>query len=233
MDLMEAIKARHSVRRYTDQRIEGETAERLRQVIAECNQESGLSIQLCLDEPKAFSGLMVKYGNIQNVRNFVALIGEKKPGLDEACGYYGERIVLEAQRIGLNTCWIGASYSKRNAAAAVRIAPGEKMALVIAIGYGATQGAPRKSKPMERLCRCEGEMPDWFRRGMEAAILAPTAMNQQKFLFTLEGGAVRATTGAGPFAKVDLGIAKYHFEIGSGVECRANYKKINNKEKTE
>ena len=216
MDLMEAMKARHSVRSYTDEKIEGEVKEKLQAVIDDCNKKSGLNIQLCLDEPKAFTGLMVKYGNIKNVRNYVALVGKKEPGLDEKCGYYGELIILEAQRMGLNTCWIGGSYSKKNAKEAANIAPDEKMPLVIAIGYGATQGVPHKSKPIERLSRYEGEMPSWFLAGMEAAILAPTAINQQKFLFTLKGNTVSASAGTGPFSKVDLGIVKYHFEIGAG-----------------
>jgi hypothetical protein len=59
-------------------------------------------------------------------------------------------------------------------------------------------------------------MPDWFRRGVEAAQLAPTAMNQQKFLFELNGGKVKAIPMTGFYVKVDLGIAKYHFEVGAG-----------------
>jgi len=216
MDIIEAMKARHSVRSYTDERIEGEAKAGLEKIIEECNEKSGLNIQLCLDAPEAFSGLMVKYGNLQNVRNYIALVGKKEPGLDEACGYYGQIIVIEAQRLGLNTLWVGASYNKKKAVA--KIAPGEKMPLVIAVGYGVTQGQPHKNKPMERLYKCDGEMPLWFRRGMEAVMLAPTAMNQQKFLFTLIGNTVSARAFTGPYSKVDLGIAKYHFEIGAGNE---------------
>ena len=62
-------------------------------------------------------------------------------------------------------------------------------------------------------------MPDWFRKGMEAAQLAPTAVNQQKFLFTLsDGNTVTAKAIGGFYDKVDLGIVKYHFEIGAGKE---------------
>ena len=50
---------------------------------------------------------------------------------------------------------------------------------------------------------------------MEAALLAPTAINQQKFHFTLDGDTVRAKAGLGPCAKIDLGIVKCHFEIGA------------------
>lgn len=60
-------------------------------------------------------------------------------------------------------------------------------------------------------------MPDWFEKGIEAALLAPTAMNQQKFVFELKGDDVRAkVSGFGFYSKVDLGIVKYHFEVATG-----------------
>ena len=61
-------------------------------------------------------------------------------------------------------------------------------------------------------------LPDWFRAGAEAALLAPTAMNQQKFLFVLDGNKVSAKAGFGFYTKIDLGIAKCHFEIGAGTD---------------
>ena len=66
----------------------------------------------------------------------------------------------------------------------------------------------------------QGPAPDWFLRGVDAALLAPTAMNQQKFMFRLENGRVSARAGLGFYSKVDLGIAKYHFELGAG---KANF----------
>lgn len=214
MNLQQAIRARHSVRCYTDRKIEGEVQEKLEQVVKECNQKSGLHIQLCLNESKAFSGMMARYGKFQNVRNYVALVGEKSNTLEETCGYYGEKIALEAQCLGLNTCWVALSYSKGKCVALV--GPEEKLLMVLAIGYGKTDGVPHKSRSVEALCRYEGEMPDWFRWGVEAARLAPTAMNQQKFKFILQGNTVRAEPGSGFYTKTDFGIAKYHFEIGAG-----------------
>jgi nitroreductase len=140
--------------------------------------------------------------------------GLKAADLDEKCGYYGERIVLEAQRLGLNTCWVGDPL--RRGKAAVEMPPGEKLALLITIGYGKTQGAPHRSKPLESFYTAGEPLPDWFRAGVEAARLAPTAINQQKFHFALDGNTVTATTANGPLAAVDVGIAKYHFEIGAG-----------------
>lgn len=216
MDLMEAIRQRHSVRQFTERPIEGETLEQLRGCIDECNAQSGLGIRLCLESPAAFSGLMARYGKFSNVRNYIALVGKKGDGLDEACGYYGEKIVLRAQQLGLNTCWVGGTYSKGKSIA--QAGPGEKLRLVIAVGYGETAGTARRGKPAEELYRAAGSAPDWFMRGVEAARLAPTAINQQKFRFELDGTRVKATAGSGFYTKVDLGIAKYHFEVGAGTD---------------
>lgn len=214
MDLQQAIQARHAVRSYTDRAIEGETLEQLRLVVEQCNRDSGLHIQLLLNEPEAFGAGRLVYGRLQNVKNYIALVGKKGEGVAEQCGYYGEKIVLRAQQLGLNTCWVAMSYSKGNCAAAIR--PGEKLHLVIAVGYGTTPGHPRKTKSIDALCHTDGPMPDWFRRGMQAVQLAPTAINQQKIHFILEGNTVAASPGVGFYTKTDLGIAKYHFEVGAG-----------------
>ena len=214
MDLWEAMEARHSVRRYTNENIEGGTARQLRGVIAEANRESGLSIQLFLNEPAAFEGAMARYGKFENVQNYIAIVGKKGAQNEEKAGYYGEKVVLHAQRLDLNTCWVALTYSKGKSKAAV--ASGEKVYIVISIGYGETNGIPHKSKTIEALSSVEGAMPEWFRRGMQAVQLAPTAMNQQKFTFRLEGTTVSARPGFGFYTKLDLGIAKYHFEVGAG-----------------
>ncbi|MBO4854731.1 MAG: nitroreductase [Oscillospiraceae bacterium] len=217
MDILEAMRARHSVRKYATQPIPADVREKLQQEIDACNREGQLHIQLLCDEPGAFSGAMARYGSFSGVANYIAVAGVKAEDLDERAGYYGERIVLLAQQLGLNTCWVALTFSRRKAR--YTLEKGEKLVLVIALGYGITQGVPHRSKTMEELCRCADPMPDWFRRGMECAMLAPTAVNQQKFLLTLEGErTVRAQAVRGPYAKLDLGIVKYHFTQGAGSE---------------
>jgi len=215
MELEEAVKARHSVRQYKNKPLDKETIAALQSEIAACNQEGGLHIQLVTNEPKAFDGFMAHYGKFSGVTNYIAMIG-KKDGLDEKCGYYGERLVLLAQQLGLNTCWVAMSYSKIKTA--FEIGRGEKLCVVIALGYGETQGIAHKSKSINEVVKAEGQLPEWFINGVNAALLAPTAMNQQKFLFTLKENQVFAKAGIGFYVKVDLGIAKYHFEIGAGKE---------------
>lgn len=216
MTIQEAILARHAVRSYTDQKIPEDVVSRLKAEIDACNEQSGLHIQLVTDEPHAFDGMMAHYGKFSGVQNYIALIGPKSSRLEEQAGYYGERAALLAQTLGLNTCWVAMSFSKGAAKKRCAIAAGEKLVCVLALGYGATQGVPHRSKPMEALCRVDGAMPDWFRAGMEAAMLAPTAVNQQKFLIILSGDRAEAKSLGGFYSMVDLGIVRYHFEIGSG-----------------
>lgn len=217
INLLEAIKARHSVRSYKEEKIEGETLEKLRKVIDDCRRQSGLNIQLCLNEPEAFGGMVARYGKFRNVRNYLILAGQKSDNLQEKCGYYGEKIVLRAQQLGLNTCWVGASYSKKKGKEAAKLSDDEKLVIAISIGYGAETGALHTRKSLGELSNLNASMPVWFQRGVEATQEAPSAMNQQKFHFELlEGNKVKAETAGGFYTKVDLGIAKYHFEIGAG-----------------
>lgn len=216
MDFKQAINERHSVRQYIDKPISDDIKAKLTEYVAEQNEESGLRIQVLFNEPQAFNCFMADYGSFKNVTNYIALVGKKADDLDEKCGYYGEKIVLFAQTLGLNTCWVGMSYSKSKAR--FDILKCEKLCLMIALGYGENQGKPHKSKSYDDVVKSTLPAPDWFKKGVNAALLAPTAINQQKFTFFYDGKCVWAKAGLGFFSKVDLGIAKAHFEIGAGKE---------------
>jgi nitroreductase len=212
----EAIRARHSVRQFLPQPLSPRQVEALTQAVEACRRESGLHIQLVLDEPEAFSGPIARYGRFRGVTHYLALAGPQSAHLEEACGYQGEKLVLLAQQMGLNTCWVGLTYSKGKVRCSID--PGEKLVCLIALGHGATQGSPRRSKTPDQVSQSHCPAPSWFRRGVEAALLAPTALNRQRFRLTLQADGVRAQAGRGPWAKLDLGIVKYHFEVGAGKE---------------
>ncbi len=227
MTLQEAIVARHSVRQYQEKPIEACVVERLNEEVALCNRGSGLHIQLVVDEPKAFGGSNAfTYGKFSGVSNYLAMVGPK--GADEAVGYYGERLVLLVQTLGLNSCWVGLTFKKQPDQ--YTIAAGEKLHCVIALGYGATPGVQHPLRPMEKFLKLSGtadapvrieNLPDRFLRGMEAALLAPTAVNQQKFEFELIDDhtvAAHARFTLIGYGKMDLGIVKYHFEVAAGKE---------------
>lgn len=213
MELLEIMQQRHSVRQYTDRTIEPEKRAVLDALTQKINRKAELSIQIVYDDPKCFDSFMAHYGKFTGVRNYIALIGKKSTKLDETLGYYGEELVLKAQELGLNTCWVALTHGKSKAA----IGRGEKQVCLIALGYGTEQGVEHKNKPISELCTCAEPMPEWFLHGMSAALLAPTAMNQQKFRFELlSDGTVKATCGSGFYTKLDLGIVKYHFETVTG-----------------
>lgn len=214
MDVVEALKQRHSVRQYIAKPLEESVIEELQKCIDECNNESGLHIQLVTNEPKAFDSFMAHYGKFSGVENYIALIGKKSKDLDELCGYYGEKLVLKAEQLGLNSCWVALTYKK--IPSAFVIDKGEKLTVVISLGYGKTRGNNHKIKSVDEVSNASKDTPEWFNKGVEYALLAPTAMNQQKFKFTYKDGNVSVKAGVGFYSKIDLGIVKYHFEIGSG-----------------
>ena len=212
MDILEVMKSRHSVREYTDRKIESEKRTVLNEFVEGCNAESGMNIQILYDEPKCFDSMMAHYGKFSGCNNYIAMVGKKSKDLDEQAGYYGEKIVLKAQELGLNTCWVALTHGR----SAAKIEKGEKLAIIIALGYGKNQGVAHKSRLLSDVCSQTEGVPIWFAEGMEAVLLAPTAMNQQKFRFSLKGDRVEAVATGGFYSKIDLGIVKYHFEAVSG-----------------
>lgn len=213
MTIEEAIAARHSVRQYKDTPLSEEQITALRSMMEQINSDRGLHLQLVLNEPKAFSGLFARFIKFSGAMNYIALVGKNSDDLKEKLGYEGERLVLMAQQMGLNTCWVAGSFTKNNV---VQVDEGEKFVAVIAIGYGENQGKPHTNKPIEDVAKLDNT-PEWFRKGVECAMLAPSAMNRQNFKFALmPDGKVIATAGHGTYSGLDLGIAKLHFEIGSG-----------------
>ena len=224
MTLLEAISARHSVRKYKDDPIPREVLSILSDKVAEVNRLGGLHVQLVTEEPKAFSGLMA-YGSFSGVRNYFVMAGRKSDELDESIGYYGEQLVLLAQTLGLNTCWAGLSYSK--IPGTYELGNDEKIACYIALGYGLTQGSGHKVKSPADVSNAGDGTPEWFGRGVDAALLAPTAVNQQKFrldyLGPADDGSLPKVSAKPSFSmigytRIDLGIVKYHFEVGAGKE---------------
>lgn len=216
MEIMEAIKQRHSVRQYEERPIDESILSIIQKEIGACNKEGGLHIQLISNEPKAFDSFMAHYGKFSGVKNYIALVGQKKDNLDELCGYYGERLVLKAQQLGLNTCWAAMTYKK--IPGTFKVEHGEKLTLVISLGYGKSSGIAHKSKNPEAVSNISNDSPEWFKNGVDSALLAPTAMNQQKFFINHSGKEVSIKSGFGFYTKIDMGIVKYHFEIGANKE---------------
>lgn len=213
MQMLDLMKERHSVRQYSDKKIDGDVKTKLDTYVASINEESGLSMQIFYNEPNCFNSMLAHYGKFSNVKNYIAIVGKKEE--QEKSGYYGEKLVLKCQELGLNTCWVALTHGKVN----VQTKPQQKLLILIALGYGTNTGVAHKSKPIKELCK-EDAYPEWFMKGMEAVSLAPTAMNQQKFLFEMKNGQVYAKALMGFYSKIDFGIVKYHFETVTGHKVR-------------
>ena len=211
MTEMEAVYERHSVRAYQEKKIEKEKISRIDSMIRQCNEEGNLHLQFLEDAGNTFNRLLNRMMGLGSAPSVIACIGPDDETLDEKIGYYGEKIVLFAQQLGLNTCWAG-TFNAKHVKADIR--PGERLSIVIAIGYGTNPGKTHKSRTPNQVSSGKIDRPAWFEEGVKLALLAPTAINQQKFEFILnEDETVDVIDHHGPFSKVDIGIVKYHFDL--------------------
>ena len=214
MDEYEAAKQRHTVRQYTTEPISQEHVDALQSAIAGINAEGNLNAVLMLNEPKAFATIPLKVIGFSNASNYIAMIGPEDATLNERIGYYGERLVLLAQSLGLRTCW-AMMCSKKYAKDHVK--EGQRFVIGISVGYGANDGKQHKDRPKEEV-GYSPDAPEWFNRGIECVMLAPSGVNKQPISFAYEGDEVTAVYKPTNLTRVDCGIARYHFELGAGKE---------------
>ena len=213
MDMKQAMKERHMVRKYTDEPIPEYIVEKLNHRVRENNEQYGLSIKLMTNDDSAVPGV-IKLILAKGVNNFFIMAGPD--GADELCGYCGADLMLYAQTLGLNTWCVGGTYNRKGAQKKIE---GAKPVGIIAVGYGQTQGVPHKTKTAEQVSSYDGEAPQWFKNGIEAALLAPTALAKQAFTIKGKGNKVSISCDNGIFTGVDTGLVKYHFELGAGKDC--------------
>ncbi|MBE5825226.1 MAG: nitroreductase [Butyrivibrio sp.] len=213
MSEIDAIKERHSVRNYEAKKIEADKVEKIRAKIEELNKEGNLHLQFMEDAGKTYNKLFNKVAGLGSAPSVIACVGIDDETLEQRVGYYGEKLVLFIQELGLNTCWAG-TFNEKNIGA--EVGDGEKLVISIAVGYGKDKGKPHKSKSPEQVIEAKGDRPYWFNKGVDMALLAPTAINQQKFTIRLnEDESVDFVDKGGIFSQVDLGIVRCHFEIGA------------------
>ena len=223
MTLQEAAAKRTSRRKYLEKPLDAQSVRILNEKIAAINRDEGLHIQLVLDGAKPFAGFRRSYGLLTGVQSFLALAGNPaSPHWRERLGYFGELLVLEAQRLGISSCWVGGSYRKEDAVCDLR--EGESLTCVIALGYCPEKPSPRerflcgvihrKSKSAQDMSRAEADAPQWFHSGVQAVCCAPSANNSQPVLFRYRAGTATADVPSGGH-DIDLGIAKLHFLLGA------------------
>ena len=210
MDILNIMIQRHSVRVYEDKSIEDDKKEILNDLIKNLNIEYGTNVQIVYDDAELFSNSEASYGRFSGCKNIVALVAKNA----EIAGYVGELVVLKAQEIGLNTCFVALTYNKGAVKRKIRKEAGEKIQCCIAIGYGKNQGKRRTSKTLKDVLILKGEKPEFLEQVVEACLLAPTAINQQKFkVVSTDGNIDIKKSGIGFYTDVDLGIIKCHKDL--------------------
>lgn len=214
MTMKEAMSVRHMVRKYTDKAIPVDRMALLNARISENNSTYGLNLTLVTGNSDGLGG-MAKLLLAKGVNNYFVLAGADTKDLDEKLGYCGADLIIYAQTLGLNTWWVGGMFSKKGAEKNLS-ADNIRVNGIIAVGYGTTGGAPHKSKTADEISEYKGTAPKWFENGVAALLLAPTALNKQAFKVSGDGNKVSIVCDNGHFAGIDLGIGKYHFELGAG-----------------
>lgn len=210
MTMEQAMAERHMVRKYTDKNIPEELVEKLEERITDNNEIHHLNMKLVTNSTSAFNAV-IKLILAKGVKNFIILSGTESSDLDEKLGYCGADLMIYAQTLGLNTWWVGGTFNRSVSS----MVPGKKVIGVIAIGYGVTQGKMHKTKTAEEVATYEGRQPQWFIDGVNAALLAPTALNKQAFSIKGSDNKVRITCEESIFKGANIGLVKYHFELGA------------------
>lgn len=220
LNKIELLKKRHSVRVYKDESFSDEIKIEISRIVREINEEHNLNFQEFFDEPEVFAGNKPHYGAFKNVKNYIVFTG--KPSDREKIGFYGEEIVLKLVELGISSCWCGLTFKKSKLN--IKLNDGEKVIIVLAIGYALSEGKAHKSKSIEDVLEKGSVLPEEYKIGVEAMLLAPTAINQQKFKIRFENNLpIINSKGIGPFLDVDLGIVKYHFEFVTLTKTNRDY----------
>lgn len=224
----DAIKARTSRRDYTGVPLGADQAAAIRRLISDINAESGLRFNLLEDVNKFFAGFKASYGMLRNVTSAVALIGNKElPHVETLVGYYGEFLVLECVNLNLGTCWVGGTYDKEVLKKSLSLMDNEELFLVFTVGdvdvkkslkeIAISSIGKTKQTFAELLREKEDPLPLWVSSGIEAARLAPSAMNKKPVGYSYVDQTLKAyiTKPNHPYKDVDLGISLAHFELGA------------------
>ena len=233
MDYLELMRTRRSIRKYAPDTIESDLTDLIENEINAVNEQSGFYFQMVLNNDDVLKNMLLTFGMFKNARNIIALVGpsdtfDDEGEIDEKIGYYGARVLLYIHSLGLGTCFITGTYSKNKTRAF--LADNQKIFGVISFGVtDVYPDKPRKIKTIDKISDYKPTDPEWYKNGIEGALLAPTAMNLQPFEIFRDGNKnvfCRMTTGINP--SVDCGIAHYFFEKAADSDAYI-WKRIHNR----
>lgn len=238
MSIIESIQQRRSIRSYTGEALKKEHTDRIKAYIAGLKAPFGAQVSVHLvhrDLPQGKVKLGT-YGVIGGAKDFFTLSYGKAPLVEESAAYVFEQVILFCTSMGLGTCWLGGSFSRKDFREQIDLKPGEKVRIVSPVGYPAGKkrlwdvfiGADKhhnSRKPFETLffwhdftIPLTEKAAGPYRQPLEMVRLAPSANNFQPWRIVLDTGALHFyhRKSLGGFDAIDLGIALAHF----GETCR-------------
>jgi len=230
-----AIKTRRSRRQFDSLSVSTETLTQLSKVCTEFRPFPHVRAVLVNDSPnRLFKGIVGPYGKIRGAPAFVAFIGNMdSPNVQEEVGYTGEGIILEAEALQLATCWVGGFFRHEVAAPFVDMNKSEIIVAVTPVGYTAEHqsleerlmtgfGWTHRRKPLTSIATGlkEEDWPGWVKAALEAARIAPSAINRQPWIFNIEPGSIIVSVNRPGMEfnvakRLDCGISMLHIEVAA------------------
>ncbi len=179
-----------------------------------------------------FKGIVGAYGKIKNASCYVAFIGDmQKTHVQEAVGYTGEGIILQATALGLATCWVGGFFRPEIVKNHLMLQEHERVLAVTPVGLAPDSfsfqekfmsgfGQMHRRKPLPNMISGNTPLSPWMRSALQAARLAPSAVNRQPWRFIIGERSLTVTSNKGPNSyniarRLDCGIAMLHLELGA------------------
>ena len=231
LNMTQAIDRRISCRAFERRALEPQTQRLLLRYVQEQNAVSGMHIQFLSAPDEKSTVKLARTMFTSSPLQTLVLPGRQTPEQEEQAGYYGQRIVLHAQRLGLATCWVAGTYDHHSVHA--QLEEGEQVLSVIPVGY-AMEKMPLKQQMirvgLRRGDRSEdafvdsevlySQLPEWFRFCVQAVRKGPSAVNGQPINLSWRNGEICACIWKSnhKMEYLDLGIAKAQFEAAAA-EC--------------
>jgi nitroreductase len=229
------ISGRRSRRDYRQEPLPVEMKYTLKKTCRDFRPFEGIRAELLTENVShIFNFIAASYGTIRGVQSLFAFIGDiKNPQVHAQLGFTGQGLVLEATALGLGTCWVTGTFRMSKLRQLIPLEENERIMAVSPLGF-ATLHIPlrerimggminhAKRKPLRSLISGikKKEWPDWMENALEAARLAPSAMNRQPWRFHVEKDSITFYHQKGLLdrhtsSRLDCGIAMLNMEVAA------------------
>lgn len=185
MTLYDAIFTRRSVRSYKMEPVDASVLAEIPRVLAEIPPlfpNIGTCVKIVDRVTKR-----ERVGGLCNVAApyYAALYSERKEHAELNAGYIMEYLSLYLESRGIGTCFLGMAAKKDVQEAA----EGRSFVILLAFGLPKTEGVRKEYEAcrlsLEELCAWKEEPKAWVCQVLEAARMAPSAMNAQPWRFAV------------------------------------------------